>query len=109
MTLSQIPKALKADKSSLEVEWNDGVVQRIAWQVLRDACPCATCRQTRAEPATALRILKPEEAAPVHAVAMHPVGNYAYQIDFSDGHMTGIYSFELLRELGQTPAGNRHG
>ncbi|MEE3220467.1 MAG: gamma-butyrobetaine hydroxylase-like domain-containing protein, partial [Planctomycetota bacterium] len=29
-----------------------------------------------------------------------PVGNYAYSIKFSDGHDTGIFQFDLLRELG---------
>jgi DUF971 family protein len=28
------------------------------------------------------------------------VGNYAYAISFSDGHSSGIYSLELLRQLG---------
>jgi DUF971 family protein len=32
---------------------------------------------------------------------MKPVGSYAYSIDFSDGHGTGIYPLELLRELGE--------
>jgi DUF971 family protein len=32
---------------------------------------------------------------------MKPIGNYAYAIQFSDGHDTGIYTFELLRRLGQ--------
>lgn len=45
-------------------------------------------------------ILKPEEADPVRAIAMSPVGNYAYQIDFSDRHSSGIFSLEFLRELG---------
>jgi DUF971 family protein len=31
---------------------------------------------------------------------MKPVGNYAYSIDFSDGHDTGIYTLESLRQLG---------
>jgi DUF971 family protein len=31
---------------------------------------------------------------------MEPVGNYAYSIRFSDGHDTGIYTFELLQALG---------
>jgi DUF971 family protein len=31
---------------------------------------------------------------------MKPVGNYAYAISFSDGHDTGIYTIEYLRELG---------
>ena len=31
---------------------------------------------------------------------MKPVGSYAYSIDFSDGHNTGIYTLESLREMG---------
>jgi DUF971 family protein len=31
---------------------------------------------------------------------MAPMGRYAYSIHFSDGHDTGIYTLELLRELG---------
>ena len=31
---------------------------------------------------------------------MVPVGNYAYKISFSDGHSTGIYVLDLLRQLG---------
>jgi DUF971 family protein len=94
------PKSLKGDKEALNVHWSDGVVHRIPWRTLRDRCPCATCRQKRIEPAPVFNILKPEEAGPVRATGMYPVGNYAYQIDFSDGHKTGIYSLELLRELG---------
>jgi DUF971 family protein len=47
-------------------------------------------------------ILKPEEAAPVRATAMFPVGNYAYQINFSDGHNSGIFTLEQLRDLGES-------
>jgi DUF971 family protein len=94
------PKSLKGDREALLIHWSDGVTHRIPWRVLRDRCPCATCRQKRAEPAPVFNILKPEEAGPVRATAMSPIGNYAYQIDFSDGHKTGIFSLELLRELG---------
>jgi DUF971 family protein len=94
-------KSLKGDREALLIQWSDGVTQRIPWRTLRDRCPCATCRQKRTEPAPVFNILKPEEAAPVRATAMSPIGNYAYQIDFSDGHKTGIFSLELLRELGE--------
>jgi DUF971 family protein len=33
------------------------------------------------------------------AVAALPVGNYAIQITFNDGHATGIYSFDYLRHI----------
>jgi len=94
-------KSLKGDREALLLAWSDGLTQRIPWRTLRESCPCATCRQKRAEPPQAFNILKPEEAAPVRATGMYPIGNYAYQIDFSDGHKTGIYSLELLRELGE--------
>jgi DUF971 family protein len=100
-------KSLKADREALLAEWSDGAKHRISWRVLRARCPCATCRQQRAEPpapAPLFNIIKPEEAGPVRATGMFPVGNYAYQIDFSDGHKTGIFSLELLREIGETEA-----
>ncbi|MSR57766.1 MAG: DUF971 domain-containing protein [Planctomycetaceae bacterium] len=95
------PRTLKGDASALSIEWSDGRVDRLRWADLRKQCPCATCRVRRAEPPPLFNILKPEEAAPLRATGMLPIGNYAYQIDFSDGHKTGIYSLELLRHLGQ--------
>ena len=97
--------ALKGDAEGLSISWSDGVTHRLRWRTLRDACPCANCRTKRDEPVNPFAILKPEETLPVRATAMHPVGNYAYHIDFSDGHNAGIYSLELLRQLALTHAG----
>lgn len=99
-----IPRSLKGDQTSLAIEWSDGRVDRVPWRTLRDRCPCATCRVERAEPPkapAAFTILKPEETVPVRATGMSPIGNYAYQIEFSDGHKAGIYSVELLRTIGE--------
>ena len=71
---------------------------------LRDECPCATCRELRSlppKPAELLPVLSPAEARPLTLLSMKPVGHYAYSIGFSDGHDTGIYTFDLLRELGE--------
>ena len=57
---------------------------------------CLHCR-AQAEPAQP----QAEEAAPLKILGMKPVGNYAYSINFSDGHDTGIYSFTTLLELGE--------
>jgi DUF971 family protein len=87
----------------LRITWSDGVVREYAVRELRDKCPCATCREKRnapPPPATSLPILSPAEAAPLRIAAMKPVGRYAYGIEFSDGHDTGIYTLESLRELG---------
>jgi DUF971 family protein len=105
MTLS--PRSLKNVGDALEIEWSDGVTQRITWRRLRDACPCATCRLERSQPPKSqplLAVLSPAEARPLAPTAMRPAGNYAYAIAFSDGHSSGIYSLELLRRLGDATA-----
>lgn len=96
-------KLQRQGDDALVIEWSDGQQRSYLVRELRDACPCATCRETHgpaAKPAQILPILSLEETRPVRVLGMKPVGNYAYSIQFSDGHDTGIYSFELLRELG---------
>jgi DUF971 family protein len=44
------------------------------------------------------------QSEPVHPVKMQPCGYYAYQITWSDGHDTGIYTLEHLRALGEPQA-----
>jgi DUF971 family protein len=87
----------------LRIGWSDGMVRGYSVRELRDKCPCATCREKRnasPPPATALPILSAAELQPLRIVGMTPVGHYAYSIEFSDGHDTGIYTLETLRELG---------
>lgn len=96
------PTALRGDTETLTIQWDDGVTSRISWRRLRDACPCATCKVRREQPAPVFAILKPEETQPVRCVNMQPLGNYAYHIDFSDGHNSGIYAFDFLRNLGSS-------
>ncbi len=93
----------------LIIEWSDGQRRRYAIRELRDACPCATCREKRSQPADplALPVLKQVQTQPLTIAAMEPVGNYAYAIQFSDGHDTGIYPYDHLRHLGsETPGKN---
>ena len=45
-------------------------------------------------------VLSAAEARPLELQGMTPVGNYAYAIAFSDGHDTGIFTFDLLRGIG---------
>jgi DUF971 family protein len=88
----------------LAITWSDG--QRRAYSVrrLRDACPCASCREKRSqppEPKGLLPVLSLNETQQLAIAKMEPVGNYAYSIEFSDGHDTGIYTLEMLRQLGE--------
>lgn len=98
------PTALERDdQSRLLITWNDGERRRYNVRTLRDNCPCATCREKRGQPADpmALPTLSPALAQPLTIAGMQPLGNYAYSIAFSDGHDTGIFAFDLLRQLGE--------
>ena len=92
-----------AASDRLQITWSDGQVREYTVRELRDQCPCATCREKRnAEPTPALLpIISDADIRPLRIAAMKPVGSYAYSIDFSDGHNTGIYTLESLRELGE--------
>jgi DUF971 family protein len=87
----------------LRIDWSDGSAREYAARELRDGCPCATCREKRShpQPPPLLPVLSAAETQPLVIRAMAPVGNYAYSIAFSDGHDSGIYTIEYLRELGE--------
>jgi DUF971 family protein len=96
----------RKDGGWLLIAWNDGQRRLYRPAQLRQACPCATCREKRAAEETdkmksLLKVISPEEARPLAIARMEPVGNYAYKVVFSDGHDTGIFTFEALRELGE--------
>lgn len=91
----------KEGSDRLVVQWSDGHRSLYTWKHLRDHCPCAGCREERLQPPDPFRILKANELVPLAPAAMTPVGHYAYKITWSDGHDTGIYTFETLRELCQ--------
>ena len=86
------------------IRWSDGHESRYTFPYLRDHCPCATCNDEREKEAQekakgrsgpVLPMYKPR----VTARKASAVGNYAIQIDFSDAHATGIFSFGCLREM----------
>jgi DUF971 family protein len=91
------------DPTRLRIAWSDGQVREYPVRDLRENCPCASCRERRTSPPpppTTLTVLSPAETQPLRIASMQPTGRYAYSIHFSDGHDTGIYTLELLRELG---------
>ena len=90
----------------VDVTWSDGHSSRYPFPYLRDLCPCALCNDERAKksslpasPTPAASFEFPMFKPRVTAKAAEAMGNYAIQITFSDGHATGIYSFEHLREI----------
>jgi len=97
----------RVGENGIEFTWSDGVESLWTAGQLRKACPCATCREKeRGEEAkrqsqaskALLPVLSKAEAAPLRIESMEPVGGYAYRVRFSDGHASGIYPFDLLRD-----------
>ena len=79
----------------LEVSWPDGEVDRLPYRFLRAECPCASCRDEW----TGERIIQIEHVREnIKLDGIEPVGTYAIQPSWSDGHSTGIFTWELLRE-----------
>lgn len=89
---------------ALLVEWADGATQRIPFPELRRACPCAVCAGELGMPgrfATQAALRRGEDELADIAL----VGAYGLNAVWGDGHSTGIYTFERLRELGDRAPG----
>ena len=97
---------LKKDRG-LTVEWADGTSSYYSIAYLRRNSPSAEARELREQLAKNPLTVVPSSAGgsgPLVASAAELVGNYALRITFSDGHDTGIYSWEYLRSIAP-PAG----
>lgn len=92
-----VPVAIAAlDRPEVNIRWKDGAETAVSARALRLLCPCASC----VDEMTGRRILDPASVRDdVRAVAIEPVGRYAIQILWSDGHGTGIYDFKRLRDM----------
>lgn len=95
------PRSLRREGDGLRINWDDGHSTFIVWRVLREACPCAGCIEKRAKPVDPFRVLSDKEVAAgdPQPVSMKPIGHYAYQIVWNDGHDSGIYTLDSLRSL----------
>ena len=76
--------------------WSDGKKWRIANRDLRQSCPCASC----IDEYTGEQILDKESVpTDIKAEEAVPLGNYAVQIRWSDGHNSGIFSYTYLEKF----------
>jgi len=103
------PSSVKVNVSTgegMDVVWSDGHRSHYDFPYLRDECPCATCedqhRKKAAAPVQAQPVIGsvlPMFTPKIKARAAKSLGNYALQIEFTDGHSTGIYSYDYLRTI----------
>jgi len=85
------------DLRTLGITWTDGRESRYDVVELRRKCPCASCID---EWTGARRLTDDMVADTVRPLRVDSVGRYALTIKFNDGHGTGIYTFNMLRNLG---------
>jgi DUF971 family protein len=112
--LRRKPTSVKIHVSTgagVDITWADGHSSHFDFVYLRDNCPCATCNDERSKrdsfaqvsPAFASSPALPMFKPKPRAQSAQAVGQYAIQIVFSDGHATGIYSYDLLRSICPCP------
>ncbi len=94
--LLRVARVTPFPNGELGIVWEDGHESYYPGHLLRCACGCAHC----VEEMSGRKILEDAGVArDVRVVELHPVGNYAISIKWSDGHDTGIYSYANLRKL----------
>lgn len=96
------PTGVTADRNTrvLVIAWDDGSSCTYSFAGLRAICPCVTCRgghDNMGQPPdkALLQVAKDDELTLKNLQA---VGSYALQFDWSDGHNTGIYTWDYLYE-----------
>jgi DUF971 family protein len=101
-------RVLLTEGKGLEIDWADGHKSAWSFAWLREACPCATCIDQRKQEGRKAGQPKPSPAAvlpmytpPARPKSAQPVGRYALQFNWQDGHSGGIYSWEYLRRVCQ--------
>lgn len=91
-----LPCAIDVDAAGLKIDWANGETRILPARDLRIACPCAACRD---EVTGALLLNADTVPLSVSPTRIWSVGNYAIGIAFSDGHGSGIYTYEALRRM----------
>lgn len=97
-SINTIPTEIKSHQKSrvLEISFDDGCVFELPYEYLRVYTPSADALGHGAGQET-LQVGKEE----VTIKGVEPVGNYGILPKFSDGHETGIYTWDLLYKLGK--------
>ena len=94
-----VPVNIHADRAAgrLDITWADGHETRYDAVALRWLCPCAFCRGEMGQPGwlDSRPTLTPDQT---RIVDVHLVGGYAIAPQWADGHHTGFYTFQLLRD-----------
>lgn len=95
------PTRIERSSTSLEIQWKDSHHSELSYRLLRQKCPCARCDATRLGKDPFYIRPSDDFFQNLHLVDIQRVGRYAVRLIWNDGHRTGIYTFEFLRELSE--------
>ena len=87
------------EKKELLIIWDDKNESVLELRELRKRCPCATCLAERDKQSKMYIPLFAENQVTVKSI--NQVGNYAVQITWNDGHNTGIYEYNFLKNFSE--------
>ncbi len=94
--MSDMPTFInKVSPGLLKAEWKDGLSATIKIEKLRMECPCADCRE-KDNPKSKF-VMPTIKMGQNELKSLNPVGNYAVNAVWGDGHDTGIYPWEFFR------------
>lgn len=84
----------------LKAEWKDGFSATIKLEDFRKECPCATCKEDEMhKKSSAITNLTMHKPGKNDLKELKPMGNYGVTATWGDGHNTGIYPWDMFREI----------
>jgi DUF971 family protein len=96
------PIDLQQIGTELAIKWDDQTESFVSLEALRRACPCAGCKgETDVMGNLYIGPKKSFRPESFQLKGFAHVGGYAIQPQWADGHSTGLYSFEMLKRLGE--------
>jgi len=94
-----LPLHIETIGQEVAIRWDDGTESYFPFEKLRAASPSASNIGERDILGNQYGGGGTKSFPGVQVLGWERVGNYALRFDFSDGHRTGLYSFDYLRQL----------
>lgn len=91
------PKKIEIKEGHLIINWDDEEISEIGLNELRKNCPCAYCNKYREAHQNSLLQVFLEDQVKIKEIKT--IGSYALGIKWKDGHNTGIFEFNKLKQL----------
>jgi DUF971 family protein len=102
MSIAPIEVIQKRESDELRIKWNDGHETLSKLVTVRLACSCTTCNEKRRDNAGQLAANFEDLPGSIQhptITTIRPVGGYAINFTWGDGHQHGLYTFDALRSL----------